>query len=37
MLFHPEHTEQLMEAGYEDVATQWPVIEGFFERLERRA
>jgi NTE family protein len=35
LLFHPEHTSLLMEAGYEDVGAQWPVIEKFFEKLER--
>ena len=36
LLFHPEHTSLLVEAGYEDVGAQWPVIEKFFEKLERR-
>jgi NTE family protein len=35
LLFHPEHTSLLIEAGYEDVGAQWPVIEKFFEKLER--
>jgi NTE family protein len=35
LLFHPEHTALLMEAGYEDVGAQWAVIEKFFEKLER--
>jgi len=37
LLFHPEYTSPLAELGYEDVGSQWPAIEGFFERLERRA
>jgi NTE family protein len=36
VLFHPEHTTLLMEAGYDDVGAQWPIIEKFFEQLERR-
>jgi len=36
LLFHPEYTSLLVEAGYEDVGAQWPVIEKFFEKLERR-
>jgi len=36
LLFHAEHTSLLVEAGYEDVGAQWPVIEKFFEKLERR-
>lgn len=36
LLFHPEHTSLLVEAGYEDVGAQWPVIAKFFEKLERR-
>jgi len=36
LLFHPEYTSLLVEAGYEDVEAQWPVIEKFFEKLERR-
>jgi len=36
LLFHPEYTSQLVEAGYEDVGVQWPVIEKFFEKMERR-
>jgi NTE family protein len=35
VLFHPAHTSRLIEAGYEDVGAQWPVIEKFFEKLER--
>jgi len=35
LLFHPEHTGRLAEAGYEDVRAQWPAIERFFEKLER--
>jgi NTE family protein len=35
VLFHPEYTSLLMEAGYEDVGAQWPIIEKFFEKLER--
>ncbi|HWC75766.1 MAG TPA: patatin-like phospholipase family protein [Gemmatimonadales bacterium] len=35
VLFHPDYTSLLMEAGYEDVGTQWPIIEKFFEKLER--
>jgi len=35
LLFHPAHTSRLVEAGYEDVGAQWPVIERFFEKLER--
>lgn len=35
LLFHPEHTALLAELGYDDVATQWPVIERFFEKIER--
>lgn len=35
LLFHPEHTARLVEAGYEDVGTQWPAIERFFEKVER--
>ena len=35
LLFHPEHTSLLVEAGYEDVGAQWPIIEKFFEKLER--
>jgi NTE family protein len=34
-LFHPAYTSRLADLGYEDVATQWPVIERFFERMER--
>lgn len=37
LLFHPQHTARLAEAGYDDVRVQWPVIERFFERLERAA
>lgn len=37
LLFHPEYTSLLVEAGYEDVGVRWPVIEKFFEKLERRA
>jgi NTE family protein len=36
LLFHPEYTSPLAELGYHDVAAQWPAIERFFERLERR-
>lgn len=36
LLFHPEYTSPLAEIGYEDVGAQWPAIERFFERLERR-
>ena len=36
LLFQPEYTTPLAEIGYEDVGTQWPAIERFFERLERR-
>ncbi len=36
LLFHPEYTSPLAEIGYEDVGAQWPAIEQFFERLERR-
>jgi len=35
LLFHPIHTSRLVEAGYDDVRAQWPVIERFFEKLER--
>jgi len=35
LLFHPAHTSRLVEAGYEDVGAQWPLIERFFEKLER--
>src|SRR5881394_1697420 len=35
VLFHPAHTSRLIEAGYEDVGAQWPVIEKFFAKLER--
>lgn len=35
LLFHPEHTARLAEVGYEDVAAQWPVIERFFQTVER--
>src|SRR2546430_10312722 len=35
LLFHPEHTGRLAEAGYEDVRAQWPAIGRFFEKLER--
>jgi len=35
LLFHPVHTARLVEAGYDDVRAQWPVIERFFEKLER--
>jgi NTE family protein len=35
LLFHPEHTARLAEAGYDDVASHWPDIERFFEKLER--
>ena len=35
LLFHPEHTARLAEAGYDDVRAQWPAIERFFEKLER--
>jgi NTE family protein len=34
-LFHPAYTSLLAELGYEDVAAQWPAIEGFFQKLER--
>lgn len=37
LLFHPEHTALLVEAGYDDVGAQWPTIEKFFEKLERRS
>ena len=37
LLFHPEYTSLLVEAGYEDVGVQWPVIEKFLQKLERRA
>ena len=37
LLFHPEYTTTLAELGYQDVGAQWPVIERFFERLERRS
>jgi len=36
LLFHPEYTTPLAELGYHDVASQWPTIERFFERMERR-
>lgn len=36
LLFHPAYTTPLAEIGYEDVGAQWPAIERFFERLERR-
>lgn len=36
LLFHPEYTSPLMEFGYDDVATQWPAIERFFEAMERK-
>ena len=35
LLMHPAYTSRLAEVGYEDVAAQWPVIERFFEKLER--
>ena len=35
VLFHPAYTSRLVEAGYEDVGLQWPVLEKFFEKLER--
>jgi NTE family protein len=35
VLFHPKYTSLLVEAGYEDVGTQWPIIEKFFAKLER--
>ncbi|HXQ29013.1 MAG TPA: patatin-like phospholipase family protein [Gemmatimonadales bacterium] len=35
LLFHPNHTSQLANLGYEDVAARWPEIETFFETLER--
>jgi NTE family protein len=35
LLFHPQYTSRLADLGYEDVATQWPEIERFFEKLER--
>ncbi|HEV2670861.1 MAG TPA: patatin-like phospholipase family protein [Gemmatimonadales bacterium] len=35
LLFHPEHTSLLVEAGYEDIGAQWPAIEKFFEKLAR--
>ncbi|HUC41655.1 MAG TPA: hypothetical protein VMR92_12510, partial [Gemmatimonadales bacterium] len=35
VLFHPAYTSLLVEAGYEDVGAQWPIIEKFFEKLER--
>jgi NTE family protein len=35
LLFHPDHTARLAEAGYEDVGAQWPAIERFFQKLER--
>jgi len=37
LLFHPNHTSRLIEAGYDDVRAQWPVIERFFEKLDREA
>src|SRR5439155_665323 len=37
LLFHPAHTSRLVDVGYEDVKTQWPAIERFFEKLERAA
>lgn len=37
LLFHPAHTSRLVEVGYDDVEAQWPVIERFFEKLERAA
>jgi len=35
VLFHPAYTSLLVEAGYEDVGAQWPIIDKFFEKLER--
>ncbi len=35
VLFHPAYTSLLVEAGYEDVGLQWPILEKFFEKLER--
>ena len=37
LLFEPEFTSQLVELGYEDLGAQWPEIERFFAKLERRA
>jgi NTE family protein len=36
LLFEPEYTSRLAELGYEDLGAQWPDIEQFFEKLERR-
>lgn len=36
LLFHPQYTSRLADLGYDDVAAQWPEIERFFEKLERR-
>jgi NTE family protein len=36
LLFHPEYTTPLAELGYDDVGSQWPLIERFFARLERQ-
>jgi len=35
LLFHPSYTTPLAELGYEDVAANWPAIEGFFDRQVR--
>ncbi len=35
LLFHPDHTSQLMQLGYDDVSTHWAQIERFFAKLER--
>jgi NTE family protein len=36
LLFEPEFTSQLVELGYDDLGAQWPEIERFFAKLERR-